>query len=47
VISRDDLGGRPADHFGWMKTPAPIAARMAEWFVVEDALFAEHAQPTA
>jgi len=47
VISRDDLGGKPADHFGWMKTPAPIAARMAEWFAVEDALFAEHAQSTA
>ena len=47
VISRDDLGGKPADHFGWMKTPAPIAARVAEWFATRDAAFAPHEHPLA
>ena len=32
VITTADLGGKPADHFSWMKTPAPIASRMADWF---------------
>jgi len=30
VITPHDLGG-PADHFGWMKTPQPVAARIADW----------------
>jgi predicted alpha/beta hydrolase len=30
VIGAKDLGG-PADHFGWMKTPVPIADRMIRW----------------
>lgn len=47
VISRDDLGGNPADHFGWMKTPTPIAARVAEWFATQDAAFALHENPLA
>ena len=42
VISREDLGGKPADHFGWMKTPAPIAARVAEWFTPADTPFTGH-----
>jgi predicted alpha/beta hydrolase len=46
VISRDDLDGKPADHFGWMKAPAPIAARIAEWFATDDTAFAKHDQPT-
>ena len=45
VVSRDDMDGRPADHFGWMKTPLPIAARMAEWFATEDTPFAEPTLP--
>ena len=31
VITPSDLDGKPADHFGWMKTPAPVAARIAAW----------------
>jgi predicted alpha/beta hydrolase len=36
VISPQDLGGRAADHFGWMKTPEPIAARIAQWLSEHD-----------
>lgn len=31
VIAAQDLDGKHADHFGWMKTPEPIARRMIEW----------------
>ena len=31
VITAADLGVDKADHFGWMKTPWPVAARMAAW----------------
>ena len=37
VITAGDLGGLPADHFGWMKTPAPIAGRIADWILEKDA----------
>jgi len=40
AITREDLGGLPADHFGWMKTPAPIAVRVADWLAGADAVFA-------
>ncbi|KRE92485.1 alpha/beta hydrolase [Frateuria sp. Soil773] len=30
VLSPQELAGR-ADHFGWMKAPAPVAARIAGW----------------
>ena len=39
TISRDDLDGTPADHFGWMKAPAPVAARIAGWLAEADATF--------
>lgn len=39
VIGPQELGGRPADHFGWMKTPAPIAARIAIWIAAHDRAF--------
>jgi len=39
TISRDDLGGAPADHFSWMKTPAPIAVRIAGGLAEADATF--------
>ncbi|CAM5467926.1 Alpha/beta hydrolase OS=Rhodanobacter lindaniclasticus OX=75310 GN=B1991_01140 PE=4 SV=1 [Rhodanobacter lindaniclasticus] len=39
VIARADMGGVPADHFGWMKTPAPIASRLADWLAAVDATF--------
>jgi predicted alpha/beta hydrolase len=29
LISPDDLGGAAADHFAWMKSPIPLAARIA------------------
>ncbi|MGS1000066.1 alpha/beta hydrolase family protein [Rhodanobacter sp. UC4436_H3] len=39
TILRDDLDGTPADHFGWMKAPAPVAARIAGWLAEADATF--------
>jgi predicted alpha/beta hydrolase len=39
TIARDDLGGQPADHFSWMGTPAPLAARMADWLAAADTAF--------
>ena len=36
VITPQDMDGRPADHFGWMKTPEPIAARIARWMAAQD-----------
>jgi predicted alpha/beta hydrolase len=30
-IDRAALGGRKADHFGWMKHPQPVAALVARW----------------
>lgn len=35
VITPREMGGLPADHFGWMKTPAPIAARIAHWIFAQ------------
>ncbi len=46
VITPQELGG-PADHFGWMKTPAPIAARIARWLAAQDAAIATHAGTVA
>ncbi|WP_343214811.1 alpha/beta fold hydrolase [Dyella sp. RRB7] len=31
VVTSADLDGTPADHFSWMKTPAPLASRVARW----------------
>jgi len=31
VVTPRELGGVAADHFHWMKTPAPIARRIASW----------------
>jgi len=39
VITPQDLGG-PADHFGWMKMPAPLATRIAGWIAARDTAFA-------
>jgi hypothetical protein len=47
VITPQDLAGLPADHFGWMKTPAPIAARIADWIATQDAAFTARAAPLA
>lgn len=44
-ITPDDLGGKPADHFGWMKMPEPVAARIAGWIAAHDAAFATTHRP--
>jgi predicted alpha/beta hydrolase len=44
-LSPSDLDGNPADHFGWMKTPEPVAARIAEWIVASDTAFAAAHDP--
>ena len=31
ILASGDLGNAPADHFSWMKTPAAVAAHMADW----------------
>jgi predicted alpha/beta hydrolase len=36
VITAQDMGGLAADHFGWMKTPAPVAARIVRWLAAQD-----------
>jgi predicted alpha/beta hydrolase len=40
VVTPADMGGVPADHFGWMKAPVPVALRIAGWLVARDAAFA-------
>ncbi len=40
AIGPADLGGMPADHFGWMKAPAPVASRIAHWLADQDAALA-------
>jgi hypothetical protein len=42
VITPQELGG-PADHFGWMRMPAPIAARIAGWLADQEARATMHA----
>ncbi|MET3651491.1 alpha/beta hydrolase family protein [Dyella japonica] len=32
VMTAGELGLDKADHFGWMKLPSAVAARMADWF---------------
>ncbi|MFC5579762.1 alpha/beta fold hydrolase [Rhodanobacter terrae] len=46
VIAPQELAG-PADHFGWMKTPAPVAARIARWLAGQDAAAVRHAGTVA
>jgi len=31
VLLSADMGGQPADHFSWMKNPAAVTARIADW----------------
>ena len=47
VITPQDLGGQPADRFGWMKTPTPIAERIADWIVAPDSPLPSHSKPIA
>lgn len=46
VITPQELGG-PADHFGWMKTPVPIAAHIAAWLAAQDTTFTTRAGTVA
>jgi predicted alpha/beta hydrolase len=47
VITSQDLAGLPADHFGWMKTPQPIAERIADWILAWDTTLRAHSKPIA
>ncbi|WP_426664660.1 alpha/beta fold hydrolase [Rhodanobacter aciditrophus] len=40
LVTPDELGGQPADHFGWMKAPEAVAARIADWIAAHDTVFA-------
>ena len=40
VVTPADMGGMPADHFGWMEAPAPVASRIADWLAVRGEAFA-------
>jgi predicted alpha/beta hydrolase len=46
VLAPQDLGGS-ADHFSWMKSPAPIATRIANWIAAHDAAFTGRADADA
>jgi predicted alpha/beta hydrolase len=46
VITPQELGG-PADHFGWMKMPVPIAACIARWLAAQDTGVTTHAGTVA
>ena len=35
VLTPDELEGQPADHFGWMPSPAPVAQRIADWMAAQ------------
>lgn len=37
VLAPADLAGGPADHFSWMKSPEPVAGRIADWLDTLDA----------
>jgi predicted alpha/beta hydrolase len=47
VITPQDMDGHPADHFGWMKIPEPIAARIVAWMATPDTAFAVHGNTAA
>ncbi len=45
VLAARDLDVQPADHFGWMKAPAPLAARIADWFAGLEGPSTPHGDP--
>lgn len=45
VLTSYDLHDQPADHFSWMKTPALLAARMADWLDALDAASTARGDP--
>jgi predicted alpha/beta hydrolase len=46
LVTPEDLGGRPADHFGWMKGPEAIALRIADWIAERDTAFVAADRPS-
>ena len=47
LLAPQDLAGRSADHFSWMKTPAPIAARIFDWLDALDTASSPLIDPSA
>jgi len=47
LLEPQDLAGDPADHFSWMKTPAPVVTRLVDWFDALDAVPPRRADPAA
>lgn len=47
TLTSQDLGEQPADHFSWMKTPAPLAARIADWLDALGAPSTVHDNPAS
>ena len=47
LLMPQDLAGGAADHFSWMKMPAPIAARMADWLDALDTASSRRLDPSA
>lgn len=47
VLTSQDLDDQPADHFSWMKTPAPLAVRIADWLDALDAPSVPRGDPGA
>ncbi len=47
TLAPQDLEGHPADHFSWMKSPAPIAARLAAWIDMQNTAFDVREDPGA
>ena len=47
VLTSQDLDGELADHFSWMKSPAPLAGRMADWLDALDAAWTVRDDPAS
>lgn len=47
LLAPQDLAGGPADHFSWMKMPAPIAARVFNWLDALDTASSPLNDPSA
>ena len=47
LLAPQDLAGGSADHFSWMKVPAPIAARVFDWLEALDTGSSRRFDPSA
>jgi predicted alpha/beta hydrolase len=47
VIGPGEMIEGPADHFAWMKSPEPVASRVAEWLATRNTAFARSEPPDA